>query len=131
MQSLPALPDSLAIIAPVLAAILSGWLGQAHFKAWLNAVIAGAVIILLAVVSVIIGARFTGNVIFDAVLIATYAVAWMYGPLRVIQKYLILGPASQMPAVRHSPASVAISLKRIGGTSPLPQEEEKEIPPSE
>lgn len=133
LSSLPVLPDLITFISPIIVAALSGWIGQAHFPAWANALIALGVIVAVTFLCIFVaGARFTGNVATDTVLVLTYATALMYGPFRVIQKFLILGPDSQLPSVRHSPASVAISLKRIGGTSPpIPlQEEQKEIPPS-
>lgn len=103
-QSLPVLPDVITFISPVIVAALSGWLGQAHFPAWANALIALGVLVGVTVLCVFVaGARFTGNVAVDSVLILTYATALMYGPFRVIQKYLILGPASQYPALREGP----------------------------
>ena len=103
MQSLPLLPDAITVIAPILAAALAGWIGQAHFPAWANALIALAVLIAVSVLCVLIGARFTGNVALDITIVLTYATALMYGPFRVIQKFLILGPSSQEPAMRQSP----------------------------
>lgn len=122
MQSIPIIPDTITVIAPILAAALSGWIGQAHFPAWANALIALGVLIAVSVLCVLIGARFTGNVAIDITIVLTYATALMYGPFRVIQKFLILGPESQAPAIRQ--ASV------VPSPAPLPSPEGTDHPQS-
>lgn len=99
-SALPVIPDTITFAAPVIVALLSGWLGQAHFPAWANALIALGVLFVVTIGCILIGARFTGDPVVDTILVLTYATALMYGPFRVIQKYLILGPSSQLPAVR-------------------------------
>jgi hypothetical protein len=95
------IPDVIVMIAPLIVAVLSGWIGQAHFPAWANAAIAGAVILVISVLAVFVGgASFTNNLVEDFLLVAAYITAVMYGPLRPLHTFLILGPESQLPAAR-------------------------------
>lgn len=95
------IPDVLVLVAPFIVSLVSGIIGQAKFPAWGNAVITGLVIVGVSVLAVFVGgAKFTSNILEDFVLVAGYISALAYGPFKPLQNYLILGPNSQLPAVR-------------------------------
>lgn len=95
------IPDVIVLIAPFLVSLISGIIGQAKFPAWGNAIITGVVILGVSVLSVFVGgAKFTNNLVEDFVLVTGYVAALAYGPFKPLQNYLILGPTSQLPAVR-------------------------------
>lgn len=108
------IPDVVVGITPFIVTALSGWIGQAHWPDWANATVAGAVILVTSVLCVFVaGASFTSNLVEDFMLVAGYMTAAMYGPLRPLHKYLILGP-------QPSPAAPPVVIPGVTPIGPPP-----------
>jgi hypothetical protein len=87
------IPDAVVGVTPFIVTALSGWIGQAHWPDWANACVAGGVILAVSLICVFVaGASFTSNLVEDFLIVAGYMTAVMYGPLRPLHKYLIVGP---------------------------------------
>jgi hypothetical protein len=122
-MNLPAatIPDAITVISPVIVATLAGWLGQVKWPAWANALVAGVLIVAMALICVLItGATLTSNYVEDFLIIAAYIGALTYGPfspLHGLQKYLLVSGVLNPPA---SPAATPPAPAPVLPTAPLP-----------
>jgi len=97
------LSDVLIPLSSLAALLLPGVLKSDHLSAWLNGVIAAAIVALFAGLTVWAGGQFTGNLVADwALFVGAYS-ALLAGPLKPLDSWL--QSALVLPWVKPAPAN--------------------------
>ncbi len=114
------LSDILIPLSSLAALLLPGILKRdawAEAKPWLNGIIAGAVVALLAALTVWAGGQFTGNVVSDWALFAGAYGALLAGPFAPLDQYL--QSALNLPFLKPAPVN-ANPLTGVGTKAAVP-----------
>lgn len=127
------LSDLLISLSSLLAIILPGVLKNdawAETKPWLNGLIAGAVVVLFAALTVWAGGKFTGDLVADWALFAGAYGALLAGPFAPLDQYL--QSALHLPFLKPAPvnanpvtafgtkATVPTPIQLPAGSTPIP-----------
>jgi len=104
-------------LSALAALLLPGILKADHFSAWVNGIIATAVVALFAGATVWAGGQFTGDLAADWALFAAAYASLLAGPLKPLDAYL--QSALHLPWVKPAPASA--SPARVPTPITLPQ----------
>lgn len=110
------IPTTIALLSPAIVTFVSGILSKEHYPQWINAMIAGFVIILVSFACAFYGGTpLTHDMLLNFVLIASYASALTYGPLQPLHKFLRLvstgpvpPPTPPTPKTKQEPQAIQI-----------------------
>lgn len=90
-------------LSVILAVILPGIFKADHWPDWLNGLIAGAVVAIMAALTVWAGGQFTGDLVADWALFAGAYGALLAGPFAPLDSYL--QSALHLPFLKPAPAN--------------------------
>src|SRR5579885_249362 len=109
----PVIPDALAAILPIVGEILTRVLADDRQKAGINALIAGAFLVLCATGCALLAGNFTGDPATSAGIVIAYCTLLMRGSLGTLMQFFGLAP---------SPAANLLFGPQIESTAPAKEE---------
>ena len=120
---LPTIPQAAVIMLPLLVTLCTGLTGHQQLPAWANSVIAAIFIALGAVLSIALGAGFSGNVAADFMLFAGYSAALIASPIfkPLLDKLLASTPSPLARLSRPKTAAVATQGKTSRAAATVPR----------
>lgn len=131
----PTIPTTIAIALPILGQILSSLLTDDRQKPGVNAAIAAAFLLIVAILCAVLAGNFTGNLQESLLVVAAYVALLMRGSLAMLMQFFDLVPSpvanalfgpppaqivDSTPPVAPAPAALPPSLPPQGGAASVP-----------